>query len=70
MDAYCNSIVFLVVLMEVEEVMFNSSLIGGAFLTNGIGNSGSMSQSYLNGGAGANNSFISDTGFGGGFGGC
>jgi len=49
---------------------FNASLIGGAgFLTNGIGNAGSMSQSYLNGGAGANNSFISDTGFGGGFGG-
>ena len=47
---------------------FNASLIGGAgFLTNGIGNSGSMSQSYQ--WRNANNSFISDTGFGGGFGG-
>tara|TARA_X000000368_G_scaffold379045_1_gene333840 strand:+ start:3152 stop:4114 length:963 start_codon:yes stop_codon:yes gene_type:complete len=48
----------------------NSSLIGGAgFLTNGIGPSGTKSQSYLNGGAGANNEWSGDTGFGGGFGG-
>ena len=48
----------------------NASIIGGAgFLTNGIGHSGTMSQSYLNGGAGANNEWSGDTGFGGGFGG-
>lgn len=49
---------------------YNSSIIGGAgFLTNGIGNSGTKSQSYLNGGVGANNTWAGDTGFGGGFGG-
>ena len=48
----------------------NASLIGGAgFLTNGIGYQGTMSQSYLNGGVGANNEWSGDTGFGGGFGG-
>ena len=50
----------------------NASLIGGAgFLTNGIGygNYGTKSQSYLNGGVGANNTWSGDTGFGGGFGG-
>ena len=48
----------------------NVSIIGGAgFLTNGIGGAGTMSQSYLNGGVGANNTFSGNTGFGGGFGG-
>jgi len=48
----------------------NLSIIGGAgFITNGIGGGGTMSQSYLNGGVGANNEWSGDTGFGGGFGG-